>query len=133
MSCQNGQLFSQRISAFLSNCGYVNGNICDNRGNFCQIYFSCVNTRPLNSTSAPSACSAICPLVAVQLYPLFTRSLFTHTLTESPTHSSFIEFHSPKGFSDPSVRFTTRRSLPSVIPQFSFGPLRFSISGTSMS
>src|SRR5204863_8447927 len=87
----------------------------------------------LNSTSEPSACKAICPLEAVQLVPSFTKSPFSHTLMELPTHSMIMVFHSPSGFSELSVRLTMRRPLPSVIPQLSFGPRRFSISGTVMS
>ena len=42
-------------------------------------------------------------------------------------------FHCPSGFSELSVRLIILLPLPSVMPQFSLGPRRFSISGTVIS
>ena len=101
-------------------------------------YFAAGGSGPIstrrNSTSEPSAWSAIRPRSAVQLKPSFTRSPLTHTLTARSRASTTIVFHWPGGFSDPSVRFRMRRASPSLPPHFSpsLRGRRFSMSGTSM-
>ena len=75
------------------------------------------------------------PCDAVAPWPRFTSVPFTQTVTVSPRASTTIVFHSPSGFSEPSVRFRMRRASPSAPPHFSAGVRgrRASMSGTAMS
>jgi len=61
-------------------------------------------------------------------------SPLTQTLIVRPRASTTMVFHSPGGFSDPSVRLRMRRASPSLPPHFWPAPRgrRFSMSGTSM-
>jgi thiamine biosynthesis lipoprotein len=101
-------------------------------------YFAAGGSGPIstrrNSTSEPSACSAIRPRSAVQLKPSFTRSPFTHTLIPRSRASTISVFHWPSGFSEPSVRLRMRRASPSLPPHFSpsLRGRRRSMSATSM-
>src|SRR6185503_17193629 len=70
---------------------------------------SSVSSSPRNSHAAPSAWSAIWPWSVVHSVPALTSVPLTQIVTLRPRHSITISFHSPGGFSEPSVRLRIRR------------------------